>query len=273
MELKAMTGKHCDSIAFNIFLVGGIFLLWYEAFFVLPSYEPDTVRYVWLHYIVAGWLAFSIYGNMYKLKTTDIAFRTRRDDYGIVNKPRGWKYCRMCLMDTPARSHHCKVCKVCILKRDHHCWFAAGCIGYHNHRYYVVMVTYMVIAGLYCNLFNSDFVTSVTGGFSVMNVIWFLGPHVGWLLGYLNTYELFVYTLSSAGIIMTVLFIWLLVIQIMQIRSGQTKYEVKMEIHNYGMKQQWNVEEVFGEHSFLVFLSPFLNSALPGDGIVFSSAD
>ncbi|XP_060081547.1 probable palmitoyltransferase ZDHHC24 [Ylistrum balloti] len=273
MERLTVTGKHCDSLAFNIFLFGGIFLLCYEALFVLPSYDPGKVQYVWLHYIVAGWLAFSIYGNMYKLKTTNIVYKGRRDDGVISNKPRGWKYCRVCVMDTPPRSHHCKVCNVCILKRDHHCWFATGCIGYHNHRYYVVMVTYMVITGVYCNLFNSDFVSSVTGGFSVLNVIWFMGPHVGWVFGYLDGYEFFVYTLSSAGIIMTVLFTWLLVIQIIQIRSGQTKYERTMGIHNYNIRRQWNTEEVFGEKSFLVFLSPFLNSALPGDGIIFSSAD
>lgn len=270
--MNSMTGKHCDNIAFNIFLFGGIVLLWYEACFVLPSYAPGIVRFVWMHYVVATWLAFSIYGNMYKLKTTDVAYKGRSDDYGMTNKPRGWKYCRVCVMDTPARSHHCKVCNVCILKRDHHCWFAAGCIGYHNHRYYVVMVTYMVIAGIYCNWFNSDFVTSVTGGFSVVNVLLFLGPHVGWVFGVLDYYEFFVYTLSSAGIIMTVLFTWLFVIQLIQIRSGQTKYERKMEIYNYGMKRQWNFDEVFGERSFLVFLWPFLKSTLPGDGIVFSSA-
>ncbi|KAK6167573.1 hypothetical protein SNE40_021567 [Patella caerulea] len=67
-----------------------------------------------------------------------------------------WKYCNLCDMQTPPRSHHCKICKVCILKRDHHCYLTGCCIGFKNQRYFIVMAFYVWVAN-----FLSYFLTYV----------------------------------------------------------------------------------------------------------------
>lgn len=48
--------------------------------------------------------------------------------------------CRTCHILKPARSKHCSICKRCISKLDHHCIFINSCVGYHNQRYFVLLL-------------------------------------------------------------------------------------------------------------------------------------
>ncbi|XP_060084311.1 uncharacterized protein LOC132563589 [Ylistrum balloti] len=60
-----------------------------------------------------------------------------------------WKYCEICEMNQPPRTHHCYICEACILKRDHHCFVVGTCIGFKNQRYFVVLTFYAVIFGIF----------------------------------------------------------------------------------------------------------------------------
>ncbi|KAI8598654.1 DHHC palmitoyltransferase-domain-containing protein [Dissophora ornata] len=57
--------------------------------------------------------------------------------------------CKRCHLPKPERTHHCSVCKKCILKYDHHCPWIHNCVGHFNHRYFVMFLTYLPIAGAY----------------------------------------------------------------------------------------------------------------------------
>jgi hypothetical protein len=43
------------------------------------------------------------------------------------------KYCHMCNIHLPLRSHHCHQCKTCVATFDHHCVLLRTCIGERNH--------------------------------------------------------------------------------------------------------------------------------------------
>lgn len=49
----------------------------------------------------------------------------------------------------PERTHHCSICKLCNLKMDHHCPFVQNCVGLHNHRFFVQMLIYTLIGGIF----------------------------------------------------------------------------------------------------------------------------
>ena len=54
--------------------------------------------------------------------------------------------CLRCHKKKPDRAHHCSQCNRCNLKMDHHCNWIANCVGYHNYKYFFLMVFYGSIA-------------------------------------------------------------------------------------------------------------------------------
>lgn len=256
-----------DRVALAVFSVGGIYLLWYELYIVLGTYQQEQKTPVTLHYAIAAFLAVNIYGNMFELITSDVAGSGSIFPSGPPLK--GWRYCPVCVRNLPPRSHHCIKCNVCILKRDHHCWFAGYCIGYHNHRYYVALVIHIVIAAVYCDILNFSFVSSVKGEIGVWNMLSFLAPHVGWILGYCSGYTAFVTFMTTTGYLLTFLFLWLLYIQVVQIFGGQSRYERKKGIKRYHLGWKQNLIEVCGKNWYIIVLCPWLPSPLVGDGTEF----
>merc|ERR1719262_1100231 len=59
------------------------------------------------------------------------------------NKER--RHCKWCHKYKPDRCHHCKVCGMCILKMDHHCPWIYNCVGYHNYKFFFLLLFYAVI--------------------------------------------------------------------------------------------------------------------------------
>ncbi|KAI7887601.1 DHHC palmitoyltransferase-domain-containing protein [Mucor mucedo] len=57
--------------------------------------------------------------------------------------------CKKCLLPKPERAHHCSVCNTCVLRFDHHCPWIHNCVGHFNHRYFVLFMTYLILAAAY----------------------------------------------------------------------------------------------------------------------------
>jgi len=51
-------------------------------------------------------------------------------------------------MARPERAHHCNVCGVCILRMDHHCPWINNCVGFLNHKFFLLLVSYALLACL-----------------------------------------------------------------------------------------------------------------------------
>merc|ERR1719401_2084102 len=56
------------------------------------------------------------------------------------------RHCKWCSKYKPDRCHHCRVCNMCILKMDHHCPWVYNCVGFHNFKYFFLLIMYSVIA-------------------------------------------------------------------------------------------------------------------------------
>mmetsp|Transcript_62442 Transcript_62442/g.115963 ORF Transcript_62442/g.115963 Transcript_62442/m.115963 type:complete len:366 (-) Transcript_62442:60-1157(-) len=52
------------------------------------------------------------------------------------------RVCKWCQKYKPDRCHHCRVCRLCILKMDHHCPWIYNCVGFHNHKYFFLLLMY-----------------------------------------------------------------------------------------------------------------------------------
>jgi hypothetical protein len=56
------------------------------------------------------------------------------------------RHCKWCGKYKPDRCHHCRVCKTCILKMDHHCPWIYNCVGFYNHKYFLLLLLYIVLS-------------------------------------------------------------------------------------------------------------------------------
>jgi hypothetical protein len=59
------------------------------------------------------------------------------------------RFCSTCFLYKPDRTHHCVTCNQCILRMDHHCPWLANCVGYHNYKYFLLVLFYAILCCVY----------------------------------------------------------------------------------------------------------------------------
>lgn len=55
------------------------------------------------------------------------------------------RFCKICTIIKPDRSHHCSECKRCILKMDHHCPWINNCVGWKNYKLFLLFLWYTIL--------------------------------------------------------------------------------------------------------------------------------
>lgn len=58
------------------------------------------------------------------------------------------RYCRMCNVWKPDRTHHCSTCAQCVLNMDHHCPWLNNCIGFWNRKFFIQLLCYAFLANV-----------------------------------------------------------------------------------------------------------------------------
>lgn len=57
-----------------------------------------------------------------------------------------YRFCKICNIRMPRKSHHCRDCDVCIADFDHHCPWTSKCIGGNNlKRFYFFVSRFVMI--------------------------------------------------------------------------------------------------------------------------------
>eukprot|EP00918_Siedleckia_nematoides_P084981 GHVU01186815.1.p1 GENE.GHVU01186815.1~~GHVU01186815.1.p1 ORF type:complete len:340 (+),score=27.98 GHVU01186815.1:486-1505(+) len=55
------------------------------------------------------------------------------------------RYCKVCDVWKPDRTHHCSACGRCVLNMDHHCPWLNTCVGFHNRKFFLQLLIYSLI--------------------------------------------------------------------------------------------------------------------------------
>ncbi|RUS73149.1 hypothetical protein EGW08_019091 [Elysia chlorotica] len=58
-------------------------------------------------------------------------------------------YCHVCKNLKPDRCHHCSRCKACVLRMDHHCPWLNRCVGFHNQKFFFLLIHYTFVYSVF----------------------------------------------------------------------------------------------------------------------------
>mmetsp|Transcript_27049 Transcript_27049/g.58901 ORF Transcript_27049/g.58901 Transcript_27049/m.58901 type:complete len:285 (+) Transcript_27049:89-943(+) len=64
------------------------------------------------------------------------------------------RYCKMCNVWKPDRTHHCSICNRCILNMDHHCPWINNCVGFYNRKFFIQLLVYVYLSLLIVVIFT-----------------------------------------------------------------------------------------------------------------------
>lgn len=138
------------------------------------------------------------------------------------------------------------------------------CIGHHNHRYFIMLVAYLFIGTTYACLYNNTFIWIIHGDIftasaTLLKIIFPLA-----MLAYelsITQFYFLVYLINMIGCFFTG---FLLLYHGKVILDGRVTHELSNQF-NVGWKE--NIRMVLGKRWYLTWVSPFVESTLPHDGI------
>jgi len=124
---------------------------------ILPLYATEEgipwkmMCHVVLSLFLSGYIAFNYFMVVFTPPGFVIASQEgSTEEAAEPKRGEGFsRYCKICKMAKPERTHHCHVCKRCVLKMDHHCPWVSNCVGSLNHKYFVLFLLYLWLGCAY----------------------------------------------------------------------------------------------------------------------------
>ena len=178
------------------------------------------------------------------------------------------RYCLICNAFKPERSHHCSVCNVCVLNMDHHCPWVDNCIGFYNRKYFIQLLTFVVVLTIYVDITEIYFVIDMCLRLFKKYVKFSELFHLGIvIISYVAV------LIFSVVITMFYRFhLHLVLTNSTTIESLDNEHKKENEKFNIGKKQNW--EQVFGTEPLFWFVPFPTKSGRPeGDGLTWKTTE
>lgn len=176
------------------------------------------------------------------------------------------RYCLICHIFKPERSHHCSACNRCVLNMDHHCPWLNNCIGFYNRKFFLLLLFYTI--------------TSMAEVFIYYLPTWFrnvififdrrfeapFNPYYLTVICYLMNLGMLIVVSMFFKFHITLIAQNMTTIEHMDRKRGA---ESKNDSGNYDMGMYYNFIQIFGKNPLLWLLPVFMKSGKPvGDGVV-----
>jgi len=110
-----------------------VFMVWIPK---LPEYYSGGVLVLY-HVFFANLLA-----TFYQCIMTDPGIVPPNWGFYMGDETKRRRYCKMCNVWKPDRTHHCSICNRCILNMDHHCPWINNCVGFYNRKFFMQLLMY-----------------------------------------------------------------------------------------------------------------------------------
>lgn len=179
------------------------------------------------------------------------------------------RYCLICQVFKPDRTHHCSICNICVLNMDHHCPWINNCIGFYNRKFFVQLLIYFLLIVVYLDLIYLPH--SYNACLSLYkNRHSYQGKLIAkCFLTILNHLILLVLTFLECGFLKYHL--KLVLSNTTTIESLDPDFS-KTNKYNINLKENW--EQVFGINKFFWFLPIINEKSYPkGDGLTWPVKD
>ncbi|KAM8712934.1 hypothetical protein ACLKA7_013291 [Drosophila subpalustris] len=218
---------------------------------------------VWL---LALFVLFNITSNLLACMLVDTTIKMH-----ILKPPlepellRQWHMCDSCQALVPPRTWHCDICDVCVFKRDHHCRFTGCCVGHHNYRYFFYFLVYMCLGALYVTINASIYLWYLHADYywRPYTLVTIFVPALSFtVFASWENFYVFVYELNILAFGISAL---MLVYHFPIFKRGAVMKQRLSSKYDLGLRA--NAEMVLGKRMYLTWLSPFVRSELPHDGI------
>ena len=197
--------------------------------------------------------------------TTPIYWGFRIGDEDYKKK----RYCLLCQVFKPERTHHCSICNLCILNMDHHCPWVDNCIGFYNKKFFIQLICYFFLTSFsICILYlpySIDVIKEiirVKGKGILKNIIG------NFLILFNNLIALF---FSIIDFKFTKFHFWLIFNNLTTIEHLDEELN-KNKTYDIGLMNNW--KQVMGENFLLWFIPININKGAPvGDGLCWKSKE
>lgn len=145
-------------------------------------------------------------------------------------------------------------------------------MGHRNQRYFLTLLAYLTVSAAYTNYLNMDYTLEVLGGeLTAKAVLTMFLPMLSWTLGLAGAYTFAVSFISAICIVGLLLFVVLLVYHGRNVFFGQTCFEATNNIREFDLGVSENFRQIFGRNWHIAWISPFIVSPLPGNGVEFTT--
>merc|ERR1719329_1571969 len=88
-------------------------------------------------------LFFNLIAAFYQCIMTDPGVVPPNWGFYMGDETKRRRYCKMCNVWKPDRTHHCSICNRCILNMDHHCPWINNCVGFYNRKFFMQFLLYV----------------------------------------------------------------------------------------------------------------------------------
>ncbi|XP_053304943.1 probable palmitoyltransferase ZDHHC24 [Spea bombifrons] len=227
----------------------------------------------WALLMLTSYLLFNVVGNMLKFVRSNPTIRgvfLERDSVG-----QGWLYCYSCQTHVPPRCHHCYNCNVCVLRRDHHCTLLGQCVGHSNYRYFICSLFHGWLALLLATILNAEiFIELLHEGVSFHSLFLLLMPWMMLVTGQVapSTF-IFAFVADTCVVGLLFCFAFLALHCSLLYHGATTKEWFGGHACTFDLGWKRNLKSFLGERWYLVWISPWIESRLIGDGLNFETRE
>lgn len=102
-------------------------------------WRPDAVIFLFIYHL----LFVNLVVSFYQCIMTDPGLVPPNWGFYMGDETKRRRYCKMCNVWKPDRTHHCSICNRCILNMDHHCPWINNCVGFYNRKFFIQLLLYV----------------------------------------------------------------------------------------------------------------------------------